>query len=102
LDHRAGTVSPVNIPAWRDFPLRDRVAFVSTAAVCDLDHIVIGGGVAGAGAVLFGPVRAWTRRLGGLDFVTDLTITPAVLKEHAGLVGAAALVHREDRYMTTV
>jgi glucokinase len=77
-------------------------AFVSTAAVCDLDHIVIGGGVAGAGAVLFGPVREWARRLGGLDFVTDLTITPAILKEHAGLVGAAALIHHEDRYPTTL
>ncbi|MBN9610693.1 MAG: hypothetical protein BGO26_15560 [Actinobacteria bacterium 69-20] len=26
LDARAGTVSPVNIGAWRDFPLRDRLA----------------------------------------------------------------------------
>ncbi len=26
LDARAGTVSPVNIAAWRDFPLRDRLA----------------------------------------------------------------------------
>ncbi|HEU5473049.1 MAG TPA: ROK family protein [Actinophytocola sp.] len=26
LDVRAGRVSPINIPSWRDFPLRDRVA----------------------------------------------------------------------------
>jgi hypothetical protein len=39
--------------------------------------------------------------LGGLYFVADLTITPAVLKEQAGLVGAAALEHHGDRYPTT-
>ena len=26
VDVAAGTVSPINIPAWRRFPLRDRVA----------------------------------------------------------------------------
>ena len=36
--------------------------------------------------------------LGGLDFVTDLTIFLAILGEHANLVGALALIHHEDRY----
>src|SRR4051794_31744129 len=26
MDWRAGRVSPLNIPAWRDFPLRDRMS----------------------------------------------------------------------------
>jgi glucokinase len=33
MDRSAGRVSPLNIPAWRDFPLRDRVADVLHAPV---------------------------------------------------------------------
>jgi glucokinase len=73
-------------------------AFVSIAAACDLDRVVIGGGVARAGELLFTPIRDWTRRLGGLAFVADLTIAPAALQEHAGLIGAAALVHEPATY----
>lgn len=66
----------------------------SVAAVCDLDRVVIGGGVAGAGPVLFDPLRAALGDYLGLDFVRDLTVLPAALGGQAGLVGAAALVLR--------
>jgi glucokinase len=74
-------------------------AFVSTAAVCDLDRVVVGGGVAQAGELLFQPIRDWVRRLGGLAFVADLAITPAALDQQAGLIGAAALIHEPDTYV---
>ena len=32
VDPSRGTVSPVNIPAWRDFPLVDRVARLAPVA----------------------------------------------------------------------
>lgn len=64
----------------------------STAAVCDLDLVVIGGGVAKAGEVLFGPLREALTRYTGLTFIRDLRVVPADLGGDAGLVGAAALV----------
>lgn len=64
----------------------------SVGAVCDLDLVVIGGGVAKAGALLFDPLRAALDTYAGLDFIRDLRVVPAELGGDAGLVGAAALV----------
>lgn len=63
----------------------------SVAAVCDLDLVVIGGGVARAGALLFDPLRAALADHAGLSFLRDLRVVPATLGGDAGLVGAAAL-----------
>jgi len=64
----------------------------SVAAVCDLDLVVIGGGVANAGPVLFDPLRAALNDYAALDFITGLRVQPAALGGQAGLVGAAALL----------
>ena len=64
----------------------------SVAAVCDLDLVVIGGGVANAGAVLFDPLRAALGEFAALDFIRGLRVVPAELGGDAGLVGAAALL----------
>jgi len=64
----------------------------SVAAVCDLDLVVIGGGVANAGPVLFDPLGAALGDYAGLDFITGLRVVPAALGGEAGLVGAAALL----------
>ena len=64
----------------------------SVGAVCDLDLVVIGGGVAKAGALLFDPIREALDSYARLDFIRDLRVVPAELGGDAGLVGAAALV----------
>lgn len=64
----------------------------SVGAVCDLDLVVIGGGVAKAGPVLFDPLREALARYARLDFIAGLRVLPAELGGDAGLVGAAALV----------
>jgi len=64
----------------------------SVAAVCDLDLVVIGGGVAKSGRVLFDPLRAALADYAGLDFLAGLRVVPAELGGEAGLVGAARLV----------
>lgn len=64
----------------------------SVGAVCDLDLVVVGGGVAKAGPVLFDPLRAALAGYAGLDFLAGLRVVPAVLGGAAGLVGAAALL----------
>ena len=64
----------------------------SVGAVCDLDPVVIGGGVAKSGPLLFGPLRAALTDYAGLEFLRGLRVVPAELGGDAGLVGAAALV----------
>jgi glucokinase len=64
-------------------------AIVTTAAICDLDGVVIGGGVAQAGEVLFAPLRRHVAEQTTLDFTRRLTVAAAALGRDAGLVGAA-------------
>ena len=64
----------------------------SVAAVCDLDLVVIGGGVANAGPVLFDPLHTALCGYAGLDFITGLEVRRAALSGEAGLIGAAALL----------
>ncbi|MEV6786962.1 hypothetical protein AB0M96_32070, partial [Streptomyces sp. NPDC051098] len=51
---------------------------------------VIGGGVAGAGDVLFTPLRRALHDYATLSFVQRLRVVPALTGTDAGLVGAAA------------
>ncbi|GGV00519.1 hypothetical protein GCM10010275_44180 [Streptomyces litmocidini] len=62
----------------------------ATAALVEIDIAVVGGGVAGAGEVLFAPLRRSLRTYAALSFVRDLKVVPAVTGTDAGLLGAAA------------
>jgi glucokinase len=73
-------------------------AFVSVCALCDLDRIVVGGGVAQSGELLFDAIEAGMREFAGLAFLRRVTVHPAVLGPDAALVGAAALLFHPDRY----
>ncbi|MEV7086072.1 ROK family protein [Streptomyces sp. NPDC093085] len=70
----------------------------ATATLTEIRIAVIGGGVAGAGEVLFAPLRRSLRAYATLSFVQRLTIAPALTGRDAGLVGAAAaaLLGRRD------
>ncbi|GAA3446480.1 ROK family protein [Planomonospora venezuelensis] len=67
-------------------------AILTTAALFDLDHVVIGGGVAAAGPILFDPLRQAVARDAGLGYLRRLRVEPTRLGRDAGLLGAAALV----------
>jgi glucokinase len=62
------------------------------AALCEVDRVVVGGGVAQAwdllGPAITGSLEGWP----GLDFMRRVDVHPALLGVDAGLVGAAALV----------
>ncbi|WP_051407279.1 ROK family protein [Nocardia sp. CNY236] len=64
-------------------------AITTAATLCDLDRVVIGGGVSGAGRVLFAPLQRHLDRLSTSDFAGRTTVYPAALGGHAGLLGAA-------------
>jgi len=82
---------PVALRAFRRGTDALAVMITSVAAVCDLDLVVIGGGVARSGALLFDPLRTALAERAGLDFLVGLQVVPAELGGDAGLVGAAVL-----------
>lgn len=82
---------PVALRAFRRGTDALAVMITSVAAVCDLDLVVIGGGVAKSGALLFDPLRTALAQRAGLDFLVGLQAVPAELGGDAGLVGAAVL-----------
>lgn len=82
---------PIALRAFRRGANALAMTIASVAAVCDLDLVVIGGGVANSGGLLFDPLREALSNYAGLDFIRDLRVLPAALGGDAGLVGAAAL-----------
>jgi glucokinase len=67
-------------------------------ALVELDAVVIGGGLAGAGELLFGPLRREFAAHAQLHFTRDTPVLAAALGQDAGIIGAAALIHAGDRY----
>ncbi|MFJ9639009.1 ROK family protein [Streptomyces sp. NPDC101178] len=85
---RAG--DPVAIASYERAAQALAAGIAATATLVDIDIAVIGGGVAGAGDVLFAPLRRSLGDYATLSFVRGLTVAPAVMGTDAGLVGAAA------------
>ena len=74
------------------------MAIAGAVTLLDLDLVVIGGGVAAAGALLFQPLDAAYRRYAALGFASAPRVVPALLGGTAGLIGAAAVVLSPDAY----
>ncbi|MGV0792908.1 ROK family protein [Mycolicibacterium sp. XJ1819] len=91
LADAANAGDAVALRAFRRGATAVAAMIASVGAVCDLDRVVIGGGVAKSGALLFDPVREALGSYAGLDFIRDMRVVPAELGGEAGLVGAAAL-----------
>lgn len=91
----------VAVRAFRRGATAVAAMIASVAAVCDLDLVVIGGGVAKAGPVLFDPLHEALRDYAGLSFVAGVRVMPAALGGEAGLVGAAALLREPGEHAQT-
>ncbi|MEV7025522.1 ROK family protein [Kitasatospora sp. NPDC093558] len=63
----------------------------AAATLVDLDRVVIGGGVATAGRLLFTPLTRHLDVYAALPYVRELDVRQAELGTDAGLIGAAAL-----------
>ena len=92
LGQAAAAGDAVALRAYRRSAEALAAMIASVGAVCDLDLVVIGGGVAKSGDLLFGPVREALKTYAVLDFIAQLTVLPAALGGDAGLIGAAALL----------
>ncbi|MEU9321337.1 ROK family protein [Streptomyces sp. NPDC048295] len=89
---RAG--DPVALASFERAAQALAAGIAATAALVDIDIAVIGGGVAGAGDILFAPLRRALRQYATLSFIRRIEVTPAVMGTDAGLVGAAAAAAR--------
>ncbi|WP_138901732.1 ROK family protein [Streptomyces albidochromogenes] len=85
---RAG--DPVAAASFRRAAQALAAGIAATATLVEIDIAVVGGGVAGAGDVLFTPLRRALREYATLSFVHRLQVVPALTGTDAGLVGAAA------------
>ena len=92
LADAANAGDPVALQAFRRGATAVAAMIASVGAVCDLELVVIGGGVAKSGALLFDPLRGALSTYACLDFLRGLPVLPAELGGDAGLVGAAALL----------
>jgi glucokinase len=66
-------------------------AFLSVAALFDLEDVVVGGGVASAGDVLMDPLRRAYAEFAVYPHLADVRITPSAVPRGSGLVGAGRL-----------
>ncbi|MDQ6874343.1 MAG: ROK family protein [Actinomycetota bacterium] len=96
LDGAAG--DPVAIAAFARAGRALGVALAGVANLLDLDAVAVGGGVAGAGRLLFEPLGEELARRVTMTYARRLAVVPAQLGPHAGVVGAAALVAAQDTY----
>ncbi|MBS4728759.1 ROK family protein [Mycobacterium sp. SM1] len=87
----AAAGDPVAERAFRRGARALAATIASVAAVCDIDLVVLGGGVADSGRVLFEPLRAALPDYARLGYLAGLRVVPAELGGDAGLIGAAAL-----------
>jgi len=91
LGEAADAGDPVARKAFHRAATALAAMIASVGAVCDLDLVVIGGGVANSGRTLFDPLEAALANYAGLSFIRGLRVVPAALGGDAGLIGAAAL-----------
>jgi glucokinase len=98
-DARAG--HPVALAALQRAGEALGVAIASASHLCDLDVVCVGGGLAQAGDLLFGPLQETYAAQARMEFVRATRIVPAALGQEAGLVGAAALLFAGESYWSS-
>ncbi|MFI6485905.1 ROK family protein [Nonomuraea sp. NPDC050663] len=89
----AGKGVPVALGAFRRAAQALARGIHTTATLLDVDDVVIGGGVAGAGHVLLTPLRQAIAAQSGLAFAQRVRVGLTTLGREAGLYGAAALAY---------
>ncbi|GAA2391011.1 ROK family protein [Nonomuraea africana] len=87
----AASGHPVALAAFERGARALAAMIVSTAAATEVTHVVIGGGVANAGPVLFDPLERAMDELAGFAFVRAVEIRRSKLGVQAALAGAAKL-----------
>lgn len=87
----ASAGDPLAIAIWNDVAAKLACSLVNLCWLLNPQALVIGGGVAKAGPVLFEPLDRLVRAQLGEPFKQDLQILPARFANEAGIIGAAAM-----------
>lgn len=87
----AGDGDPVALKIWDDVGRMIATATMNCCWLLNPEAIIIGGGVAKAGDLVFGPVRKYLDEQLSGPFKDHLQIVPARFGNEAGIVGAAVL-----------
>lgn len=82
---------PIALQIWAEIGEEIGSALASVVWLLNPDTIVIGGGIARAGELLFEPIRRNIRERTSRVFSDQLHIVPAILGNDAGIIGNAAL-----------
>lgn len=91
LDEAAIAGDPVAAQLWAQVGMEIGVALANVVWLLNPDSIVIGGGVARAGDLLFEPIRRTIRSFTMPTFYEELKILPAALGNDAGIIGSASV-----------
>jgi len=89
LAAEAGDTIAVDI--WRGVAEKLACAIVNACWLLNPEAIIIGGGVAKAGAFLFNPLKESLSQQLAPAFIDNLKILPAHFSNNAGIIGAASL-----------
>lgn len=81
----------IAIEIWQNIAAKLATAALNACWLLNPEAIIIGGGVAKAGAVLFDPLKENINSQLAPAFSENLQILPAAFSNDAGLIGAAAL-----------
>ena len=92
---------PIALAAFHRAGAALGLAIAGAVTLLDLDLVVIGGGVAAAGPLLFDPIAAAYSRYAALGFAKRPRVVPAMLGGTAGLIGAAAVAMDPPAYWPT-
>ncbi len=74
------------------------IGIASAVALCDVERVVVGGGISQVGALLFDPLERALQTYAQIEFARDVSVGRATLDQDAGIVGASAFVLAGDRY----
>ncbi len=91
LDAAARAGDPVALQLWAQLGLEIGVALANVVWLLNPDAIVIGGGVAKAGNLLFEPILRTIRATTMPTFYENLKVVSAALGNDAGIIGSATL-----------
>jgi glucokinase len=81
--------NPIAIAGLADVGRYLGIGIANAITLISPDRVVLGGGVAAAGELLFGPIRAELERRVNMTSLGQVSIVPAALGVWAGAIGAA-------------
>jgi glucokinase len=101
LEQAALSGDEVAAKLWEDIGFEIGIMLANIVWLLNPDRIVIGGGVAKAGPLVFEPIKRIIRERTSVVYHEQLEVVPAELGNDAGMVGSAALAVEATEHSST-